>query len=68
MKLITQSLEYEGNNHTELRTALTQFYQQEPFSTGLDWQNQYIWAKMTDEQALMFLLKHPEYVGRFKSV
>ena len=68
MKQITQTIEYEGANHQALISALKDFFDQEPFATGIDWQFQLLWARMTDEQAIMFLLKHPEYIGRFKEV
>jgi hypothetical protein len=68
MKRITQSIEYEGTNHQALINALKDFFDQEPFANGFDWQHQYLWATMTDEQSMMFLLKHPEFIGRFTTV
>jgi len=68
MKRITQSIEYEGTGHQNLINALKDFFDEEPFANGFDWQFQYLWATMTDEQAMMFLLKHPEFIGRFKEV
>ena len=68
MMLITQQVYTEGPNADvqRLNTALKQFHQTDPFSNGFDWENQYLWARMTDEQCVMFVLKHPEYAGRFK--
>jgi len=66
MKIITQSLDYEGPNRSKLRSALKDFHEQQRFDTGIDWQFQYLWAKMSDEQAMMFLLKYPEFLGQFR--
>lgn len=68
MKMITQSIEYEGMNHQQLNYRLREFHEQEPFSTGFSWENQFLWATMTDEQCLMFCLKYPEYTDRFRQV
>jgi hypothetical protein len=66
MKTITQSLESEGNNHQRLNYALKDFFAVSPFANGFDWQSCYLWATMTDEQCLLFCLKHPEYTERFR--
>lgn len=68
MKKITQSLEYEGSNCSELSYALQRFHKQSPFNNGVDWQFQTLWATMTDEQHLMFSLKHPEFSAMFKDI
>jgi len=69
MKMITQSIEYEGDNEMKLRRDLTAWNHQHPVKdTGIDWQLKYLWAVLDDEDAVMFLLKHPEYQGRFTSV
>jgi len=68
MKMITQSLDYEGQRHRALAVRLKEFYDQLPFSTGFSWEHQFLWATMTDEQCLMFCLKYPEYTDRFKAV
>lgn len=67
MKTITQSIEYEGTNHKELGWALQDWHREYPFATGIDWQFQYMWATMTDEDCLAFCLRHPEYADRFKN-
>jgi hypothetical protein len=65
---ITQTMEYEGYDYPskKLMADLKEFHQTTPFKTGIDWQWQYYWATMTDEQALMFILKHPEYKDGFR--
>lgn len=68
MKKITQSMEYEGNNHGALTRALRDWHSQHPFATGIDWQFQYMWAELEDQDCLAFCLKHPEYADRFKQV
>ena len=68
--LITAPLEYEGlqfDCHV-LSTDLKEFHQDNPFPTGLDWQHQEFWAKMPDELALMFILKHPQYAHLFRKI
>jgi len=66
MKTITQSMDYEGTNHRQLTWDLQDWHQQHPFATGIDWQFQYMWATMTDEDCLAFCLKHPEHAERFR--
>ena len=66
MKTITQSIEYEGPNSSQIRTDLQAWHHQYPFATGIDWQFQYMWATMTDLDCLAFCLKHPEYADRFR--
>jgi len=68
MKQIRHSLEYEGVNHQAIISALKDFFDEQPFANGIDWQYKYLWATMTDEQAMMFLLKHPEFIGRFQTI
>ena len=70
MKKITQSIEYEGLPfaNTELHQALKDFHTNHPFATGIDWEFQYYWALMTDEDCLAFCLKYPQYNTRFKTV
>lgn len=67
MKTITQSIEYEGPNHSDLRDDLRAWHSQYPLlDNGIDWQFQYMWATMTDEDCLAFCLRHPEYAERFR--
>lgn len=70
MKKITQSMEYEGLpfSNTELHTALKEFHSSHPFQTGIDWEFQYFYAVMQDEDAFAFALKYPQYAQRFKDV
>lgn len=69
MKMITQSIEYEGNNDYQLRKDLTAWDHEHPIKdSGIDWEFQRLWAVMTDQDAFAFCLKHPEYQGRFTQV
>ena len=68
MQRITQSLDYEGTNHHELNHRLKEFHNEHPFESGFDWEYQYLWATMTDDDCLIFCLKYPEYAPRFKEV
>lgn len=67
MKRITQSMSYEGSNDSDLRTALREWHKNFPFRSGIDWQFQYYWAELEDEDCLLFCLRHPEYKERFKN-
>ena len=70
MMLIEENLYTEGQNPQAQRLThcLKEFHDRDPFSNGLDWSKQTLWAKMTDEQCIMFCLKYPQYAGRFKPV
>ena len=69
MKTITQSIEYEGTNHRQLGWALQDWHTKYPLlDNGIDWQFQYMWATMTDEDCLAFCLKHPQFSHRFTQV
>lgn len=70
MMRITASLEYEGIpfTNTELRQHLLDFHSSHPFHTGMDWQHQYFYADLEDEDCLAFCLKYPQYASRFKNV
>lgn len=66
MKTIIQTIAYEGANDSKLRSDLSDWHKQHPFANGFDWEFEYLWATMTDEDCLAFCLKHPEYSDRFK--
>lgn len=68
MKQIRSSIEYEGSNDSELRRDLQAWHSQHPFNSGIDWQSQYQWATMTDEDCLAFCLKYPQYSNKFKEI
>ena len=68
MRRITQTMEYEGNNHGQLTSALRDWHTKHPFQTGIDWQFQYMWADLEDQDAFAFILKYPEYADKFKAV
>ena len=68
--LIQENLYTEGHNKSaqQLTHRLKEFFIQEPFDNGLDWSTQTLWAKMSNEQAILFCLKYPEYAERFMQV
>ena len=69
MKKITQTIEYEGNGASVLRNDLQAWHHQHPLhNTGIDWEFQYLWATMTDEDCLAFCLKYPQHSNKFKDV
>lgn len=68
MKRITQTMEYEGNTGYELTAVLKDWHKLHPFQSGIDWQFQYMWAILDDEDCLAFCLKHPQFAHRFKQV
>lgn len=70
MMRITQDMDYEGANEPvkKLVDDLQEYHSISPFATGIDWQWQIYWARMTDEQAFAFVLKHPEYIKRFTRI
>ena len=68
MKRITQTMEYEGTNGYELTAVLKDWHTEHPFQSGIDWQFQYMWAELEDEDCLAFCLKHPQFAHRFRTV
>lgn len=70
MMTIKQDMNYEGADEPvkKLVADLKEYHEQSQFATGIDWQWQLYWATMTDEQALVFILKHPEYEHRFTKI
>lgn len=69
MKRIQQSMDYEGPNEHQLRRDLTAWNHQHPVKdSGIDWEFQYMWAHMTDQDCLAFCLKYPQYSNKFKDV
>ena len=70
MMQIKENLYTEGHNEGArlLSHRLKEFFDQEPFANGLDWDTQLLWATMSKEQCTMFCLKYPEYADRFKEV
>jgi hypothetical protein len=70
MMTIKQDMDYEGANEPvrKLVEDLKEYHEYSPFATGIDWQWQLYWATMTDEQALVFIMKHPEYEHRFTKI
>ena len=49
-----------------LQRDLQAWHRQHPFKNGVDYEFEYYWATMTDEDCLAFCLKHPEHINRFK--
>jgi hypothetical protein len=68
MKKITQTLEYDDDLRYELSANLSDWHKQHPFQNGVDWDFQLLWAVMEDEDALAFVLKHPQWAHRFTTV
>jgi hypothetical protein len=68
--LIRENLYTEGSNPNavKLKQCLKEFFTQESFDNGIDWSMQVLWATMTDEQCVVFCLKHPEYIDRFEYI
>jgi hypothetical protein len=69
MKKITQTLEYDDDNRHELTANLSNWHKQHPLADqGVNWEFQYMWATMTDEDCLAFVLVHPQWADRFKDI
>jgi hypothetical protein len=69
MVKITQTMHSEGLNNSQLRDDLREWHREHPLhDNGIDWEFQYMWATMTNEDCLAFCLKHPQYSNRFKAV
>lgn len=69
MKRITQTLEYEGDNRYELTTNLRDWHKLHPLADqGVDFEFQYMYADLEDEDCLAFCLLHPQWAHRFKDV
>lgn len=70
MMLIEADLYTEGTNPDvqQLTHRLKEFFEQEHFANGLDWNTQMFWAKMTKEQYFVFILKYPQYMSKFREV
>lgn len=69
MKKITQTLQYEVDQRYELTNNLSDWHKQHPLAdNGVDFEFQYMWATMTDEDCLAFCLLHPQWADRFTTV
>ena len=70
MMRITASLEYDGLpfSNTKLSQDLKEFHSKYPFQMGMNWEFQYFYADLQDEDCLAFCLKHPQYATRFKTI
>ena len=68
MKRITQSMEYDVDNRYELTANLQDWHKQHPFNSGINWDSQYMWADLDDEDCLAFCLLNPQWAHRFKAV
>jgi hypothetical protein len=69
MKKIIQTFERNDDTRLELSVNLSDWHKQHPLADqGVDWEFQYMWATMTDEDAFAFLLKHPQWHYKFKDV
>ena len=68
MKRITQSLEYAIDQRYELTNNLSDWHKQHPFNSGVDFEYQYMWADLEDEDCLAFCLLHPQWADKFKDI
>lgn len=69
MKRITQTLEYAEDQRYELTANLSDWHKLHPIALhGVDFEYQYMWATMTDEDCLAFCLLHPQWADKFKAV
>jgi len=69
MKRITQSLEYDNDHRYELTANLGDWHKLHPLADqGVDFEYQYMYADMTDEDCLAFCLLHPQWADKFKDV
>lgn len=69
MKRITQTLEYAEDQRYELTNNLSDWHKLHPLAdNGVDFEYQYLWATMTDEDCLAFCLLHPQWADKFKDV
>jgi hypothetical protein len=69
VKKITQSLEYAEDSRYELTTNLSNWHRLHPLADqGVDFEFQYMWATMTDEDCLAFCLLHPQWAHKFKAL
>lgn len=68
MKKITQTLQYNDDQRYELSANLSDWHKLHPFQSGVDFEFQYLWAVLEDEDALAFCLKHPQWAHRFTQV
>ena len=60
-------------NHTDSQTqntvdALKKWHEVNPFATGINWAQQLYWAKMTDENFMLFAFLHPGIAQQFRKV
>jgi|TARA_R110000868_G_scaffold402314_1_gene678525 hypothetical protein len=67
MKMLTQGMQ-TYNSPNKLQRDLQAWFTLHPFSNGFDPDFEYFWAKMSDEDCIMFCLKYPEYAEMFKEV
>ena len=65
MKTIIQMFDDYHKPNT-LQRDLQAWFTLHPFKNGVDYEFEYYWATMTDEDCLAFCLKHPEHINRFK--
>jgi hypothetical protein len=70
MKLIEQDMNEEDDlgRISLLVDDLKSWHNDHPFQNGIDWARQVYWAKMTEEDFLLFVIKHPNYQTRFRTV
>jgi hypothetical protein len=70
MMLLQQDMNTEGDEQEvkEMVAALKAWHQVNPFATGINWAAQVYWAKMTEENFMLFAILHPSIALKFKKV
>ena len=54
------------DSDAQLTQALKELHLMTPFATGIEHDYGFRWARLTPQQAMLFILKHPEYVERLQ--
>jgi len=71
MRLLQQDMNYEEDDAATVKRLvadLKTWHQERPFANGVNWASQTYWAKMEEEDFLLFSIKHPDHAEKFKQV
>lgn len=60
--------DYDDDHLSQFTQRLSDFHAKQHFASGIDINRDVVWAKMTDQQAFIFLLQYPEYTAHFRPV
>lgn len=60
--------DYDDDHLSLFTQRLSDFHTKQHFASGIDINRDVVWAKMTDQQAFIFLLQYPEYTPLFRPV